>query len=462
MAKTKISEFSATPANNTDIDGINIAEGCAPSGINDAIRELMAQLKDWQSGTSNDPYVIGSSGSLTLNQGTANGVPYLNGSKVLTSGSALTFDGSQLDVPAGSASAPSLSTTADANTGIYFPAADVVGISTGGTERARVDASGNLGLGVTPSAWRTDEYKAIQVGLGASFYGRVASGDGDKAGVAANAVFDQTDSRWEYLTTDSASKYDQSGGAHLWYTAASGTAGNAISFTQAMTLDASGNLGIGTSSPSGKLSVAVADGVTNALYVERTGGSATQFSMTFANAYSNLLSSGVMAFHTAGTQRAMIDSSGNLLVGTTSAGSGSSTGLTIGSGRYIWNVGAYNFTTASGANLVVQSDGIFQRSSSAAKYKQDIRDLEAVDISSFRPVRYKSKCQGDDQAKEHFGIVADEVAQAGVEELVTRGSNGEVEGFQYDRFTVVLLKAIQEQQVIIAALTARVEALESN
>jgi len=53
----------------------------------------MAQLKDWQSGTSNDPYVVGSSGSLTLNQGTANGVAYLNGSKVVTSGSALTFDG---------------------------------------------------------------------------------------------------------------------------------------------------------------------------------------------------------------------------------------------------------------------------------------------------------------------------------------------------------------------------------
>ena len=50
MAKTKISEFSATPANNTDIDSINIAEGCAPSGINDAIRELMAQLKDFQTG----------------------------------------------------------------------------------------------------------------------------------------------------------------------------------------------------------------------------------------------------------------------------------------------------------------------------------------------------------------------------------------------------------------------------
>jgi len=56
MARTKISEFSATPGNNTDIDGINIAEGCAPSGINDAIRELMAQLKDFQAGTAGDSF----------------------------------------------------------------------------------------------------------------------------------------------------------------------------------------------------------------------------------------------------------------------------------------------------------------------------------------------------------------------------------------------------------------------
>ena len=63
MPKTKISEFSATPANNTDIDSINIAEGCAPSGINDAIRELMSQLKDFQTGAQGDSFngPIGSS-----------------------------------------------------------------------------------------------------------------------------------------------------------------------------------------------------------------------------------------------------------------------------------------------------------------------------------------------------------------------------------------------------------------
>jgi hypothetical protein len=56
MAKTKISEFSATPANNTDIDSINLAEGMAPSLVNDAIRELMAQLKDFQTGAVGDSF----------------------------------------------------------------------------------------------------------------------------------------------------------------------------------------------------------------------------------------------------------------------------------------------------------------------------------------------------------------------------------------------------------------------
>jgi hypothetical protein len=59
MAKTKISEFDSTPANNTDIDSINIAEGCAPSGINNAIRELMSQLKNQQTGADGDNFTVG-------------------------------------------------------------------------------------------------------------------------------------------------------------------------------------------------------------------------------------------------------------------------------------------------------------------------------------------------------------------------------------------------------------------
>jgi hypothetical protein len=63
MAKTKISEFSATAANNTDITNINIAEGCSPANVNNSIRSLMALLKDQQDGTSGDPFTV--SGALT-------------------------------------------------------------------------------------------------------------------------------------------------------------------------------------------------------------------------------------------------------------------------------------------------------------------------------------------------------------------------------------------------------------
>ncbi len=66
MARTRISEFSATAADNTDIDNIDIAEGCAPSGINNAIRELMAQLKDMQTGASGDTFTLTTVNSTTV------------------------------------------------------------------------------------------------------------------------------------------------------------------------------------------------------------------------------------------------------------------------------------------------------------------------------------------------------------------------------------------------------------
>jgi hypothetical protein len=66
MAKTRISEYSQTAASNTDIDGININEGCAPSTINNAIRELMAQIKDFQVGAAGDGLTVS-----TLNATTA-------------------------------------------------------------------------------------------------------------------------------------------------------------------------------------------------------------------------------------------------------------------------------------------------------------------------------------------------------------------------------------------------------
>jgi hypothetical protein len=71
MAKTKISEYSATPASNTDISNINIAEGCSPANVNNAIRSLMAQIKDLQAGTSGDTIPLAAGGTGATSAATA-------------------------------------------------------------------------------------------------------------------------------------------------------------------------------------------------------------------------------------------------------------------------------------------------------------------------------------------------------------------------------------------------------
>ena len=65
MAKNKISDWSSTAASNTDVGGINIAEGMLPSDVNNAMREMMAQVKDMQTGVDGDNFVVGGTLSIT-------------------------------------------------------------------------------------------------------------------------------------------------------------------------------------------------------------------------------------------------------------------------------------------------------------------------------------------------------------------------------------------------------------
>ena len=120
--------------------------------------------------------------------------------------------------------------------------------NTGSTERMRLDSAGNLGLGVTPSAWLANS-KAIQIAdTGAAVYSYTSGGTSNEYAFLVNNSFLNTSGNDIYTRNGSAAMYRQLDGTHAWFNAASGTAGDAISFTQALTLEASGNLLVGTTS----------------------------------------------------------------------------------------------------------------------------------------------------------------------------------------------------------------------
>ncbi len=219
--------------------------------------------------------------------------------------------------------------------GVYLNAAsNQLDLYTGSTVKVRIDASGNLGLGVTPSAWYST-VKAFQFGAGGLLDGR--TNDAAQATLGAGYYLD-SGATYRYISTTGATRFVQASGAYLWFTAASGTAGNAISFTQAMTLDADGDLGVGITSPLYKIH---SSGTVARKYTTpgTTGSPAEEAGFVYADDGStpvagiwffNTFSSGnttQMAFKTrnsAGTvvEAVRIDASQNLLVGTTNTNPG--------------------------------------------------------------------------------------------------------------------------------------------
>jgi len=108
--------------------------------------------------------------------------------------------------------------------------------STGSNSRLLVTDSGNVGISVTPSAWAST-YRALQIGIGTSLTGITNDVD---VNLVNNARFDGTN--WKYTNSSPAERYRTASGTHYWYNAASGTAGNNITWTPAMTLTDSNEL----------------------------------------------------------------------------------------------------------------------------------------------------------------------------------------------------------------------------
>ena len=276
----------------------------------------------------------------TFSGGTANGVLYLNGSKVATSGSALVFDGTNLGIGTASPSDKlHVVGLARINTGTYaagygltFQAISEtsrtyqMGMVTGGNfaiydstaaaQRVVLDTSGNLGLGVTPSAWSPQ--KAMQIASYTALADNPQGGGG--FGLSSNA-YEYSSGAYKYLQSYYAALYRTYAGQHQWFTAPSGTAGNTISFTQAMTLDASGNLGVGITSPNSRLDVVGGTGIR----VNEDGASTKviQVRSNFAGVGPaiNVATNDPLLFQTNNTERARITAGGVLCVGTTATNS---------------------------------------------------------------------------------------------------------------------------------------------
>ena len=143
----------------------------------------------------------------------------------------------------GSASAPSIGHAGDTNTGIYFPGADQIAITTGGTQRFVVDASGNAGLGVTPKSW--------SAGISVFQYGNRGTliANDSVASYGYNAYYDGAD---KYIASAAAADHLISGSVHYLRSAPSGTAGNALTWTNVLSVDKDKSLALqGATSQSG-------------------------------------------------------------------------------------------------------------------------------------------------------------------------------------------------------------------
>ena len=357
---------------------------------------------------------------------------------------------------------------------------DYLAFYTGSFLRATLDSSGNLGLGVTPSAWGSGVYQALEMSNGTG----IAAYTGTTAPVMvvnSNAYRNSSSGNFTYKVSNSATQYIQNQGVHSWQIAPSGTAGNAITFTQAMTLDASGNLLVGSTSSSFGASgrgVIEVNGSSSSVSANMVAGARAGYLFHNGTDYSVVnFKSGALIFSTNDTERARIDSSGNLLVGktvtTTSVGVGammfptgfiaSTAANTLADNYNYYNTtaGAYRFYVDNGGTIHATS--IVITAISDQRLKENIRDINTGlnSIMALRPRRFDWKEGKGQDKKDAAGFIAQEFETVFPECVSTSkaGEDGiEYKNINHETLIPTLVKAIQEQQAIIDSLKARLDA----
>jgi hypothetical protein len=325
-------------------------------------------------------------------------------------------------------------TPEDNSIGARISAPGTITMWTGATpaERVRVDVNGNVGIGgVTPNAWST--IKPLQL-PGGSLAGYAGGAGNNQIGIYNNAYFDG--SNYKYTTTDTAQRFVTIGGEYRWYNAPSGTAGNTITFTQAMTLNAAGNLVIGTASA-----------------VPLSGGQGAR----------------VMGYST-----------GNVISASQPAAAASasflSESVTAGSSSWYHFYGSNgNGSLVTSTAVVIYGSGDIENANNSygaysdIKLKENIADATPK-LDKLMQVKVRSYNLKDDQEKfKQIGVIAqelEEVFPGMVSESPDRDKEGvdigtTTKSVKYSVFVPMLIKAIQEQQTIIQSLTDRVTQLEA-
>jgi hypothetical protein len=310
----------------------------------------------------------------------------------------------------GSAATPAIRGT-DANTGIFFPAADTIGFSEGGAECARFDSSGNFGLGVTPNPINLG--KSFEIGIAGS--GLWSTGSATDIRMMSNVYYN---AGYKFAGTGYAAVFLVNGGQFVWQrSSASGTVGNAVTASDVMTLDASGNLLVGTTSNS---TLASAQG----LYLR---GSGTD------NATYGLNNGTTSAF----VSLALFYSS---------------------------------YSTANQTKFEVTSDGSVKSRTNSyagfsdARLKQGVTPASTQwnDIKNIEVVKFQMKSEqfSDEENPWMLGVIAQQVEQVSpglVDEDVKDG----MKTVKYSILYMKAVKALQEAMERIEQLETRITALES-
>jgi hypothetical protein len=378
--------------------------------------------------------------------------------------------------------------------------------------------AGNLGLGVTPSAWSSAFGPVIQVKTG-SGGGALTGSSTDNFRMFANTFYDGA---YKRIGAGYATQYEQASGQHAWYTAGTSTASSSITFTQALTLDASGNLGVGTTSPTSPITVKAqaSDNVGIRVLQSSSNSALFQFtndpvtaewaSLNATSTYLDISSAGYLGLKTNNAERVRITAAGffkasnsgsGAYVGATgpyyefisndvttnnsfifynnSASNGQAAMMFWGANRNTTNntyyyLGCYNYVTSTYKLRIADSGDVTNTNGtygtiSDVKMKTDIVDASSqwADVKALRFRKFKLK---NDPAKlTQLGVIAQEVEQVSpglVDEHVDCDAEGKSLGTTTKsvKTSVLLMKAavaLQEAMARIEQLEAKVAVLEN-